>query len=66
MYTLLATDTNSSGDGMADQNNTEASFAQYDIEFGGEGISTDQRKMNAVRAVSTSALLHNSVCMFNL
>jgi hypothetical protein len=43
---------NSLGDGMADQNNTEASFAQYDVEFGGEGISTDQRKMNAVRAVS--------------
>jgi alkaline phosphatase D len=40
------------GDGMADQNNTEASFAQYDVEFGGEGVSTDQRKMNAVRAVS--------------
>ncbi|KAK5939260.1 hypothetical protein PMZ80_008563 [Knufia obscura] len=37
-------------DGMADQNNTEASFIQYDIEFGGEYISFDQRKMNAVRA----------------
>lgn len=51
---------------MADQNNTEASFIQYDIEFGGgesspmlmrceankfiEYISFDQRKMNAVRA----------------
>lgn len=37
-------------DGMADQNNTEASFAQYDIEFGGEGVAFEQRKMNAVRA----------------
>ncbi|QDS72810.1 hypothetical protein FKW77_006619 [Venturia effusa] len=37
-------------DGMADQNNTEASFAQYDIEYGGERVSFDQRKMNAVRA----------------
>lgn len=37
-------------DGMADQNNTEASFVQYDIEFGGEYVSFDQRKMNAVRA----------------
>lgn len=37
-------------DGMADQNNTEASFVQYDIEFGGGHISFDQRKMNAVRA----------------
>lgn len=36
-------------DGMADQNNTEASFAQYDIEYGGEKVSFDQRKMNAVR-----------------
>lgn len=35
---------------MADQNNTEASFIQYDIEFGGELVSFDQRKMNAVRA----------------
>ena len=35
---------------MADQNNTEASFVQYDIEFGGELVSFDQRKMNAVRA----------------
>jgi alkaline phosphatase D len=35
---------------MADQNNTEASFIQYDIEFGGEYVSFDQRKMNAVRA----------------
>lgn len=41
-------------DGMADQNNTEASFSQYDIEFGGSGVSFNQRKMNAVRAVSTS------------
>lgn len=41
-------------DGMADQNNTEASFIQYDIEFGGERVSFDQRKMNAVRAVSFS------------
>ena len=40
------------GDGVADQNNTEASFIQYDIEFGGELVSFDQRKMNAVRAVS--------------
>lgn len=39
-------------DGMADQNNTEASFSQYDIEYGGEGVAFDQRKMNAVRAVS--------------
>ena len=39
-------------DGMADQNNTENSFIQYDIEFGGEYVSFDQRKMNAVRAVS--------------
>jgi len=38
-------------DGMADQNNTEDSFIQYDIEFGGEYVSFDQRKMNAVRAV---------------
>lgn len=38
-------------DGVADQNNTEASFIQYDIEFGGEYVSFDQRKMNAVRAV---------------
>lgn len=45
---------NSYRDGMADQNNTEASFIQYDIEFGGEYISFDQRKMNAVRAVSTT------------
>lgn len=37
-------------DGVADQNNTESSFIQYDIEFGGEGVSFDQRKMNAVRA----------------
>jgi len=37
-------------DGMADQNNTEASFAQYDIEFGGEDVAFEQRKMNAVRA----------------
>jgi len=37
---------------MADQNNTEDSFIQYDIEFGGEYVSFDQRKMNAVRAVS--------------
>ncbi|KAE9989457.1 hypothetical protein EG327_002649 [Venturia inaequalis] len=37
-------------DGMADQNNTENSFVQYDIEFGGERVSFDQRKMNAVRA----------------
>ncbi|KAK5069213.1 hypothetical protein LTR64_008633 [Lithohypha guttulata] len=37
-------------DGMADQNNTEGSFAQYDINFGGAGIAFDQRKMNAVRA----------------
>lgn len=35
---------------MADQNNTEASFSQYDVEFGGAGVSFDQRKMNAVRA----------------
>lgn len=35
---------------MADQNNTEGSFAQYDIEFGGDRVSVDQRKMNAVRA----------------
>lgn len=41
-------------DGMADQNNTEASFSQYDIEFGGSGVSFNQRKMNAVRAVSSS------------
>lgn len=39
---------------MADQNNTEASFSQYDIEFGGSGVSFNQRKMNAVRAVSSS------------
>lgn len=39
-------------DGMADQNNTEESFSQYDIEFGGAGVSFNQRKMNAVRAVS--------------
>jgi len=43
---------NSYRDGVADQNNTEASFVQYDIEFGGEYVSFDQRKMNAVRAVS--------------
>jgi alkaline phosphatase D len=35
---------------MADQNNTGASFVQYDIEFGGELVSFDQRKINAVRA----------------
>jgi len=34
---------------MADQNNTEASFVQYNIELGGELVSFDQRKMNAVR-----------------
>jgi len=28
-------------DGMADQNNTENSFIQYDIEFGGEYVSFD-------------------------
>ncbi|KAF2138545.1 uncharacterized protein K452DRAFT_321110 [Aplosporella prunicola CBS 121167] len=37
-------------DGMAAQNNTEASFTQDDIENGGNGVSFDQRKMNAVRA----------------
>lgn len=37
-------------DGMADQNNTEASFVQYDIEYGGEYVAFEQRKMNAVRA----------------
>lgn len=37
-------------DGLADANNTEASFVQYDIEFGEAGIAFDQRKMNAVRA----------------
>lgn len=41
--------------GVADQNNTESSFIQYDIEFGGEGVSFDQRKMNAVRAVGLEA-----------
>jgi len=35
---------------MADQNNTEASFAQYDTEFGGEYVAFEQRKMNAVQA----------------
>jgi len=35
---------------VADQNNTESSYLQYDIEFGGEHVSFDQRKMNAVRA----------------
>lgn len=44
-------------DGMADQNNTEESFSQYDIEFGGAGVSFNQRKMNAVRAVSTIPVL---------
>jgi alkaline phosphatase D len=37
-------------DGVADQNNTLASYLQYDVEFGGEHVSFDQRKMNAVRA----------------
>ncbi|KAK7611225.1 PhoD-like phosphatase-domain-containing protein [Phyllosticta paracitricarpa] len=39
-------------DGMADQNNTRASFLMNDIPtgFGGAGIAFDQRKMNAVRA----------------
>ncbi|KAF1990111.1 phosphodiesterase/alkaline phosphatase D precursor [Aulographum hederae CBS 113979] len=37
-------------DGMADQNNTEASFTEDNIEFGGDFVSFDQRKMNAVRA----------------
>jgi len=44
-------------DGMADQNNTEDSFIQYGIEYGGEYISFDQRKMNAVRAVSGDVAL---------
>jgi phosphodiesterase/alkaline phosphatase D-like protein len=35
---------------MADQNNTEASFVQYDIKFGGEMVSFNQRERNAVRA----------------
>ncbi|KAL1638335.1 hypothetical protein SLS56_000143 [Neofusicoccum ribis] len=37
-------------DGMAAQNNTEDSFVQDEIEYGGAGVSFDQRKMNAVRA----------------
>lgn len=37
-------------DGMAAQNNTEDSFIQDEIEYGGAGIAFDQRKMNAVRA----------------
>jgi len=41
---------NSYRDGMADQNNTEASYLQYDVEFGGEKVAFDQRKMNAVRS----------------
>lgn len=39
-------------DGMSAQNNTEDSFIQDDVEYGGAGIAFDQRKMNAVRAVS--------------
>ncbi len=42
---------------MADQNNTEDSFIQYDIQYGGGYISFDQRKMNAVRAVSGEVAL---------
>lgn len=41
---------------MADQNNTENSFIQNDIEFGGNYVAFDQRKMNAVRAVSTHGI----------
>lgn len=48
-------------DGMADQNNTENSFIQYDVEFGGEYIAFDQRKMNAVRAVSGFAHCPDSI-----
>ncbi|KAF2086211.1 alkaline phosphatase-like protein [Saccharata proteae CBS 121410] len=37
-------------DGVAHQNNTEASFILDGLEDGGDGVSFDQRKMNAVRA----------------
>lgn len=52
-------------DGMADQNNTEDSFIQYGIEYGGEYISFDQRKMNAVRAVSGDVAL-SQTCEVNI
>ncbi|KAL1628336.1 hypothetical protein SLS54_001909 [Diplodia seriata] len=38
-------------DGMADHNNTEDSFIQDGLAYGGAGLTFDQRKMNAVRAV---------------
>ncbi|KKY20427.1 putative alkaline phosphatase [Diplodia seriata] len=37
-------------DGMADHNNTEDSFIQDGLAYGGAGLTFDQRKMNAVRA----------------
>ncbi|KAF9638957.1 Alkaline phosphatase D-related protein [Lasiodiplodia theobromae] len=37
-------------DGMADHNNTEDSFIQDGLQEGGDGLTFDQRKMNAVRA----------------